>query len=333
MTRTVFGITPGGTEVEKLTIGDGSLTAGILTLGAILQDVRLAGVPYGLTLGSPGLAAYLGPMAYFGAVVGPVANRIAGASAVLDGQRHHFNANEGATCLHSGWSGTQALIWEPTDLTATSATLRLSLPDGLGGFPGRRIIFATYSIERDSTLQLSLTATTDRPTWINLANHSYWNLDGTEGTDGHSLRIDAESYLDVDGAKIPTTAVSVAGTRFDFRSPRPVVTDARGGYDHNFCLSDSVRDLRDVAVLRGGSGLQMTLATTETGLQVYDGEGLDTAPYAGHQGFAYGPLSGIALEPQGWPDAPNRPDFPDIRLDPGDTYKQVTGWRFRRGDG
>ena len=117
MKRAHFGTTPAGSEVECLTIGDDHLTAGILSLGAILQDVRLAGVPYSLTLGGSDLAAYQGPMEFFGAIVGPVANRITNASAVLNGQRHHFAANEGPNTLHGGSTGTHALIWEPTEHT------------------------------------------------------------------------------------------------------------------------------------------------------------------------------------------------------------------------
>lgn len=329
MTRTAFGKTPAGTEVERLTLGDGTLTAQILTLGAILQDLRLADRPYTLTLGGTDLAAYLGPMKYYGAVVGPVANRIAHASAVLDGQRYHFAANEDETTLHGGPFGTHALIWEVHEQTQTSATLRLSLPDGLGGFPGRRILMATFSIFPGAVLELMLTATTDTPTWINLANHSYWNLDGTETTEGHELTIDAESYLPVDAAMIPTSPAPVEGTEFDFRSPRRIGAGQPDRYDHNFCLSDSRQPLRQVARLRGRSGLEMTLETTEPGLQIYDAAHNDTAPHQGHHGQPYGPFSGIAIEAQGWPDAPNCPDFPGTRLDPGETYEQVTRWHFR----
>ncbi len=331
MTRAAFGITHAGTEVERLTIGDDKLTVHILTLGAILQDVRLAGVPYSLTLGSADIAAYQGPMAYFGAIVGPVANRIAHASAVIDGQRHHFAANEGGNTLHGGPMGTHALIWEPTELTETSATLRLSLADGLGGFPGRRILFATFSVFPKAVLELTLTATTDAPSWINLANHSYWNLNGTETLEGHSLQIAADRYLPVDAAKIPANPAPVDNTPFDFRTIRPIGANQRDRYDCNFCLSDAPEPLRKVASLHGGSGIEMSLETTAAGLQVYDAAHVDTAPFRGHQGFAYSEHPGIALEPQGWPDAPNRDEFPSVRLDPGDTYEQVTRWSFRIG--
>ncbi len=330
MTLTSFGITHGGAEVERLDIGNGMLTARILTLGAILQDVRLDGIPYSLTLGAAELAAYEGPLKYHGAVVGPVANRIAHASAVLDGQRHHFVANENGVTLHGGPTGMHALIWEPTEQTASSATLRLSVPNGLGGFPGRRIVFATYSIHTDAVLELRLTATTELPTWMNLANHSYWNLDGTETNEGHFLQIEAERYLPVDAAGLPTAPAQVDGTSYDFRQPRLIGAGQPNHYDHNFCLSDARLPIRQVARLTGRSGLAMAVETTEPGLQIYDSARNETTSFAGHHGRPYGPHSGIAIEAQGWPDAPNRPGFPSTRLDPDQTYEQVTRWRFER---
>ena len=330
MTSSSFGHTHAGSEVERLTIGDDMLTISILTLGAIVQDVRLQGVPHALTLGGPDLAAYEGPMAYFGAVVGPVAKRLARASAVLDGQRHHLAAYDGPNTLHGGPTGIHALIWEPTETTDRSVTLRLSLPDGLGGFPGRRILFATFSVLSGATLELKLSATTDRTTWINLANHSYWNLDGTPTIDRHILQIDADCYLPVDAMLIPLGPGPVAGTAYDFRQPRQIETDESTCYDTNFCLSEARMPLRRVARLGGQSGLSMDIETTETGLQIYDATRLSTAHHPGHDGQPYAPRAGIAIEAQGWPDAPNRAGFPSTRLAPGETYEQVTRWVFHR---
>lgn len=329
MTRSLFGTTHADTPVERLSIGNDGLMAHVLTLGAILQDVRLDGVSHSLTLGSTQLAAYQGPMAYFGAVVGPVANRISGASAVIDGQRHHFASNEdGRTTLHGGPMGTHALIWEPTDHSETSLTLRLSLPEGLGGFPGRRIITACYTVLKGKTLELVLNADTDAPTWINLANHSYWNLDGSPTIEGHVLQVEAKRFLQVDSAKLPTAALDVANTAFDLRTGKTMALQPGESFDHSFCLSDRRVTPRRVASLTGVSGNRMEIETSEPGLQVYDGARLDTAPYPGLAGVAYRPYSGLALEAQGWPDALNRSDFPSIRLDPGELYEQTTRWRF-----
>jgi len=152
-----FGTTKAGHPVDVITLHAGDLTAKVLTFGAILNDVRLKGVPYGLTLGSHDLAAYDGgPMGYFGALVGPVANRIAGASATLDGQVFTFDANEGATTLHGGAEGIQTEIWQIADHTDRSVTLTLALPDGKGGFPGTRLITAQFEIDAPATLRLRL---------------------------------------------------------------------------------------------------------------------------------------------------------------------------------
>ena len=152
-----------------------------LTLGATLQDLRLAGTPWPLTLGAQSVAAYEGPCRWFGSVAGPVANRIAGAQAMIGGKVCRFDPNENSrTTLHGGATGTDAQVWALTDQTADSMTLTLDLPDGLGGFPGNRRISACYRLTGPATLRLTLTATSDQPTLMNLANHSYWNLDGTD---------------------------------------------------------------------------------------------------------------------------------------------------------
>ena len=297
----------------------------VLTWGAILQDVRLAGVGHSLTLGSEDLGAYLDPMAYFGAIVGPVANRVSGAGFALDGQRFALEANEGPNTLHSERTGTHAQVWSVAEHSGASLTLALDLPDRLGGFPGNRQIEARYDLE-GATLRLSLRATSDAPTVMNLANHSYWNLDGSEDTSEHLLQIETDQWLALDEANLPTGEVEdVAGTRFDLREGR-VLEDA---FDHNFCLSVQQQALRPVAWLTGAAGVGFEMATTEPGLQVYTADGLSTGVFAGHRGTPYGSRAGVALEAQGWPDAPNRPAFPSVRLEPGQTYAQTTEWRFR----
>lgn len=305
MSREVFGRLPDGRAVERLAIGAGALSARVLTLGAGLSDLRFEGAP--LTLGSEALADYLGPLRYAGTVVGPVANRISGACARIDGRRFGFAANEGTATLHSGPEGTHGQLWQVLDHGPDALSLGLTLADGLGGFPGRRRLAARFAIAAPAALTLTLTAETDAPTLINLANHSFWHLDGQEGA--QTLASPAAHYLPTDARKIPTGEIApAAGTRFDFRTPRPV---GGRGYDHCLCLSRARGPLALAATLAGG-GLEMRMETTEPGLQVYDGN-----------------PAGVALEAQGWPDAPNRPAFPSVLLRPGDRYRQVTRWSFR----
>ena len=323
-----FGTTSAGEPVEAIRLQAGELTAVILTRGAVLQDLRLAGVPYSLTLGSDVPAAYEGPMGYFGAIVGPVANRISGAAATVGGRPCRFAPNERANLLHSGATGLHTRIWTIVSAGADDLTLACDLPDGLGGFPGNRRITARFQLAGQG-LTLTLEAVTDAPTLMNLANHIYWTLDGRADVAGHRLRVAADRYLPVDAALIPTgEARAVSGT-FDLRGGR--VLDLGEGYDHNFCLTDAPGPLAFAAELTGRTGVRLTLETTEPGLQVYDGRGVDTAPFPGHAGQPYGAHAGIALEAQRWPDAPAHPGFPPITLDPGQTYRQVTRFSFARG--
>lgn len=324
-----FGQTRDGRQVDLIQLRGGELTIAVLTLGATLQDVRLAGTPWPLTLGAQSVAAYEGPCRWFGSVAGPVANRIAGAQAVIAGKVCRFDANEnGRTTLHGGATGTDAQVWALTDQAADSVTLSLDLPAGLGGFPGNRRISACYRLTGPATLRLTLTATSNQPTLMNLANHSYWNLDGTSHTSDHRLQISADQYLPTDADGIPLPPTPVAGTDFDLRTARRVGDIAR--LDHNFCLSRTIRPLRPVAELCGQKGVSLILSTTAPGVQAYDGAGLNSRPFPGHMGKPYGPRAGLALEPQHWPDAAGRADFPSILLHPDMVYCQISEWQFGR---
>lgn len=316
-----FGTTANGAAVDALHLRAGALTARVLTYGAILQGLHLDGVAHSLTLGPRTLADSEGPMPYHGAVVGPVANRLSGATARIAGRAYRFDGNEnGRTTLHGGATGTHAQVWQIADVGEAHATLALALPDGLGGFPGNRRVTARFEVLPPATLRLTLEAETDAPTLLTLANHSYWNLDGRTGWMGHTLRIAAEHWLPTrpDGT-LPGAILPVGGTPMDFRRTRRPVP---GGppIDHNFCIAAQRGPLRDVAWLTGRSGVTMTLATTEPGLQVYDGR---AAIRAGCDAY-----EGIAFEPQFWPDAPANPAFPSIESHPGETWRQITEWRF-----
>lgn len=327
--KTTFGHTAGGTEVTAITLGTGPLRATVLTWGAVVQDVRLAGVPYGLTLGSPDLAAYEGPMVSFGALMGPVANRIRGARAPIAGQEHRFEANlDGIHTLHGGSAGTQARVWDLREASADHVVLETVLDEGLGGFPGRRVLQATYRVT-DTDLDLEIAGTTDAPTLLNIANHSYWNLDGGDHIGAHHLEIAAERYT-VTGPDLLVTGevAAVAGTRYDFRVPRPFAPGPEARFDLNFALADAKRALSPACTLTGQSGLRMEMFTTEPGLQVFDLGSFDTTPFVCHSGRSAPRFSAIALEAQGWPDAPNHPGFPAIEVTPGAPYHQHTRWRF-----
>lgn len=322
MQTTDFGTTPNGAAVHAVTIAAGDLTAKILTLGCTLQSVHLNGTPHSLTLGSDSLADYDADLLYFGAIVGPVANRITDAQTQFNGQTLHFPANENGNLLHGGKIGTHRKIWTIANTAPDSVTLTLGLKDGEDGFPGTRNITAHFQITAPATLRLTLTATTDAPTLMNLANHSYWNLDGTATWAGHSLQIAADHITETDAALLPTGEIAdVTNTKFDFRTSRALVAGAPR-LDTNFCLSNAKTTPRPVATLKGASGLTMTLATSEPGLQIYDAQRTARPGRAKYEG--------LAIEAQSWPDAPNHANFPSIQITPEAPYHQTTEWQFTK---
>lgn len=319
----VFGKTARGEPVEKVMLRAGDLTVALLTWGAIVQSVRLAGVAHDLTLGSDRLADYEGNMRHHGSLIAPVANRITGAAANIVGQAYRFEANQSDhITLHSGRAGTQRKLWQLVEAGTDSAVLAIDLPAGEGGFPGNRRLTARFTVEAPATLRMEVAATTDAPTLMNVANHSYWNLDGTPVWSGHSLAVHGEHYLPTTAEFTPTGEICpVEGTAMDFRTPREVRV-GQDLFDTNFCLAKGRRELTPALVLQGRSGLRMEIATTEPGLQVYDGRDAIRPGRTAHEG--------LAIEAQFWPDAPNNPDFPDITLLPGQPWTQVTEWRFSR---
>lgn len=325
-----FGARPDGTAVSRIVLNDETLAAAILTQGAILQDVRLAGVPYGLTVGTDTLEPYLAGMRSAGSLIGPVVNRISHGRATIGGRTFHFERNQdGQHTRHAGAAGTHRKPWDIVAVSDTEVTLALNLPDGEGGFPGNRAVAAQFALLEPATLELRVTVTTDADTIVNFANHSYWNLDGTETYDGHMLWVDADRRcLAGPDALVTGEIAEVAGSFFDFRAGRRLKPGSDPALDVNLCLADRRRAPTEVLRLTGASGVSMTLETTEPGVQLYDGAGLDAAGGMGHDGRANGPHAGLAIEAQGWPDAPNHAHFPSILLRAGMPYAQVTRYRF-----
>ncbi len=312
-----FGKTKAGGKVQRISLRSETLDVGILTLGAIVQSVRMAGVDHDLTLGAASVADYEGAKCYYGSLVAPVVNRLTGATANLGGTPLQFQKNFlGQHVLHSGDTGTQHLIWDIAAQTDTSVTLALHLPDGKGGFPGNRDVTARFWLQ-GNRLQMDVALRSDAPTLWNAANHSYWNLDGNANYDGHVLQVAADHYLPTDAQFIPTGHIQdVTGTPFDFRSPRRIAPQSPA-LDNSFCLGTAQVPLREVLMLRGTSGITLRLSTTEAALQLYD---------CRHDGFA-----GVAIEAQNWPDAPHHAGFPSIEVAANQTLVQSTAWQFSKG--
>src|SRR5690606_29042780 len=329
-----FGQTRDGEAVRRIRIAAGGLSAHILTYGAIVQDLRLAGHHAPLVLGFGDIEHYLDHSLYFGAIVGRFANRIAGGKFIIDGERYQADPNDYGNTLHGGSAGLDRRLWQVRDRGDDFVTLGIGDLSGEMGFPGTLDIACTYRIRPPATLAVELTAQTDRATLCNLAHHSYFNLDDGGRSDvlSHRIWLAAQAYLPTDAAKLPTGAVlPVQDTEFDFVLPRTIRHERTGfaGYDHNFCLSAAREKLRQVAWVQGArAGVEMELWTTEPGLQLFAGQFPDRA-VPGLDGIAYRSHAGFCLEPQLWPDAPNRPYFPQALLRPGERYRQVSEYRFR----
>lgn len=299
----------------------------LLPRGATIRAMRVrdrAGGLVDVTL-FPRDPALQGPdCGYMGATVGRCANRIAGARFTLDGVEHRLSANEGRHALHGGREGFDSRDWTVDEVTSSRARLRLVSEDGDQGFPGRVVVVAEFAVD-GPVVSITYAATTDAPTPLNLTNHTYLNLSGEGSATAldHTLEVSASRYTPVDDDQLPTGGVaSIDGSPLDFRRPR------RPGahVDHNLVLEGT--GLREVATLRSPvTGISLTLATDQPGLQVYTGDKLDGS-VVGKSGTVYGPNSGIALEPQGFPDAVNRPGFPGVVLRPGERYFSRIAWRL-----
>ncbi|WP_149764752.1 aldose epimerase family protein [Paracoccus thiocyanatus] len=335
MTPRPFGTLPDGGQVMQATISGHGLTASIITLGASLQDLRLAGMGHALVLGFPKLDPYLGKGRYFGAVIGRYANRIAQGRAVIDGEEWHLDRNQDDRhMLHGGRDGCGTRNWMLADWDQGSVALADYLPAGHMGFPGAMLIRATWSILPGPVLMLTILATSDEATLCNFTQHSYFNLDGTDSIADHHLTVPAKHYLPVDAEMIPLgRPAPVQGTHLDFRQPVRLGDRLDGPrIDHNLCLASRRRIVpRKVATLQAGQ-LAMTLRSTEPGLQIHATEHL-TPRAPGHAGRPYGRHAGIALETQLWPDSPHNPGYPSALLEPGQLYRQTTAMTFHRRSG
>ncbi len=332
-----FGLTREGQSVQRIAISGGGLTAHIITHGAAVQDLRLAGHDAPLVLGFDRFEDYSVHSPYFGAIAGRYANRIRDGRFSIDGNRYQTDQNFlGKHTLHGGKGGFGARVWEVSSSGADFVALALRDPDGSMGFPGAVEVTCTYRLKLPGTLLVELTATSDQPTLCNLAHHSYFNLEDGGAGDilDHRLMIAASAYLPVDEELIPTGVVEpVEGSLYDFRAARPIRMESEGGqlaYDHNFCQASERGPLRQAAWAQGASsGVEMEVWTTEPGLQFYAGHKVARA-VPGLGGRTYKANAGFCLEPQIWPDSPNRPYFPQAVLRPGETYRQVTEYRFRQ---
>jgi aldose 1-epimerase len=345
-----YGTTAAGIAVDEyiLTNAQG-MEARIITYGGIITSIRVPdrrGTLANVVLGFDTLADYETKNPYFGCITGRCANRIAHGRFVLDGVEYTLATGDGPHHEHGGQAGFDKRVWAaepPVSENGPRLALTYLSPDGEEGYPGNLDVRVVYTLTDANGLHIDYTATTDRPTLVNLTNHSYFNLAGNGAGDihDHILMINADRYTPADKTMIPTGELApVDGTPFDFRIPRAIGPGQRSshpqivtgrGYDHNFVLNRPAPDNGDLILAARlydpGSGRALEVMTTEPGMQLYAGNFLD-ATLIGSGGGLYRQSDGLALETQHFPDSPNHPAFPPVVLRPGQVYHTTTVFRF-----
>ena len=346
VTGKLWGTTAAGKSAELFTLTNAKgTTAQVTNYGGIIVAIKIpdkAGKIADIVLGFDSLAPYLGKHPHFGCLTGRYANRIGGASFTLDGVEYQVTANSGKNHIHGGKANFATIVWEASILAEENALeLRYTSVDGEEGFPGKLDCRVTYTLTETNELQIKYQATTDKPTVVNLTNHSYFTLAGEGSGDvlGHELMISAETFTATDDALIPTGELeSVLGTALDFSTPhligeriesqiKPLLQGK--GYDHNYVLNPGKNgEMKAAATVRGDkSGIVMEVFTQEPGLQFYSGNFMKSKnTFKGGTKDDF--RTAFCLETQHFPNSPNQPNFPSTILKPGELYKTKTIYKF-----
>lgn len=343
VSKTSFGTTKDGKAVDLYTLKDAAITVKVITYGARIQSVIAPdknGKAADVVLGHPDLAGYTSDKStYFGAVVGRYGNRIARGEFQIDGKTYHVPVNNNGQSLHGGIDGFDNRVWEAKEIPM-GVEMTLVSPDGDQGYPGQLTAHVRYTLQGHD-LRIEYSATTTKPTVLNLTNHAYFNLAG-EGNGtilDQKIQINADRYTPVSSVLIPTGDLpAVAGTPFDFRTPHLIgerinATNDQlkiaGGYDHNWVLNGPNGTMKLAAkVVDPASGRTLTVSTTEPGVQFYTGNFIKNNEVTGTGGKKYAFRGGFCLETQHFPDSPNHPKFPTTLLEPGRTMHSTTVFSF-----
>ncbi len=343
-----IGKTADRQSVQEYTLKNANgMVVKIITYGGIITELHVPdknGKFDDVVLGFDNLKGYLDGHPYFGAIVGRVGNRIAKGKFTLEGKEYKLATNNGPNHLHGGLKGFDKKVWKVagSGATADQKSLFLKLtyhsPDGEEGYPGALDATVTYTVPFDrNAVRIDYLATTDKPTVVNLTNHSYFNLGGIHGGDilGHQLQLMADKYTPTDDTLIPTGKIEpVAGTPYDFTEPKAIgkdIGETKGdpnGYDLNFVVRPAEKSFRLAAkVTEPRTGRVMEVRTTEPGIQFYTGNFLD-GTLKGKGGVVYKKNYAFCLETQHFPDSPNHADFPPITLRPGQEHRSTTEYSF-----
>jgi len=338
ITRTEFGTVDGKTVyLYSLTNAKGDLVK-ITNYGATVTSwvsPDKNGKRTSIVLGFDSLAGYLAKPPYFGAIVGRYGNRIAKGKFKIGADTYTLALNNNGNHLHGGIKGFDKQVWEvaPENDSIPVVTLSYLSKDGEEGYPGNLKVTVTYTLTGDDGLKIEYNAETDKPTVLNVTNHSYFNLTGDHSNTilDHKVMIKSDYYTPVDSGLIPTGELkAVKGTPFDFNTPEKIgarIAQVPGGYDHNFVLNRADSSLQmGVTVTDTASGRKLEVFTTEPGVQFYTGNFLDGS-IKGSNGVPFNKNTGFCLETQHFPDSPNQPKFPTTLLKPGEKFHSITMYR------
>ncbi len=337
--KSVFGVTPEGLDVDQYSLmNDQGMEVRIITYGGIITNIMVPdknGDTHDIVLGFDRLDDYLKSDVYFGAIIGRYANRIAGGHFELEGKVYNLAVNNGPNHLHGGIKGFDKQLWKATrDETENEIILKLTYfsEHKEEGYPGDLHAEVDYALNNDNELIIRYKAETDRPTHVNLTNHSYFNLNSMSSDIlHHRMILGCDNYTPVDENNIPTGEIrSVDGTAFDFLEMKEIGRDfsqLENGYDHNFVINKEVFEMKWFARVEDPhSGRIMEVATTQPGVQFYTGNFLKDI--RGKNGLLYQAHDAFCLETQHFPDTPNHPRFPSTVLKPGEEYRQTTIFKF-----
>ena len=339
VTKSSFGKLPDGTPVDLFTLTNAhGLVAKITNYGTIITELHVPdrnGKLGDVVLGFDNLEQYLKGHPHFGCTAGRVANRIAKGRFTLGGKTHTLAINNGPNHLHGGIKGFDKMVWKAEPQPGAAVKFSYTSPDGEEGYPGTLKTTVLMTLTDADELRIDYTATTDKPTPVNLTNHSYFNLAGGGDIFAHELTLAAERYTPTDDTLIPTGEIApVKGTPVDFTKPAAIgarfgqLAGEPKGYDHNFVLNGGGKSLALAArVCEAKTGRVLEVHTTEPGVQLYTGNFLD-GTLTGKNGVVYQRHSGFCLETQHLPDSVNHPAFPSVILKPGHTFRTTTVHKF-----
>ena len=341
-----YGITQEGQEVDRYTLSNAAgMQVEIITYGGIITSMKLPNAAGGLNdvvLGYDNLSDYEKGSPYFGALIGRYGNRIADGSFTLDDQTYTLVQNDGKNHLHGGTKGFDKVVWNAdSKIEDNKAVLQLHYlsQDMEEGYPGNLHTEVVYTLTNENMLEVAYKATTDKKTVVNLTQHAYFNLSGAKDILDHELLLQAPRYLPIDETLIPTGEIaSVEGTPFDYTSFKTIGRDIemesiqleRGlGYDHCLVLDNPNKELQTAALLKeASSGIQMEVRTDQPAIQFYSGNFLDGTNPMKQSDLFYDYRSGLCLETQHFPNAPNEASFPSTELSPGEVYSTKTQFKF-----